>query len=294
MKKIRDIFNAKKEKGEKVFSYELFPPRTEKGMNNLMKTVEGLQDMNPDYISVTYGAGGSSSKATLKIASAVQNTFDIPCMHHLTLVNQKRSDLVDIIKGIVDEGIVNILALRGDPPESMGGEFRRIDKGLEYAYELIDLVRKTAGDSVSIGVAGFPETHVLCQSEEEDTRYAKLKIEHDADFIVTQLFFDNSFYSAYVKRLSDVQVNVPVIPGVLPITSYTRLLDFCKTCGANVTENVHQRFKPIADDTDAVSRAGIDFATTQCRDLLDRGSPAIHFYCLNKIEPVRTIWKKIK
>jgi methylenetetrahydrofolate reductase (NADPH) len=294
IKKITDIFKQKKRNKEPVFSFEVFPPKTPGGTKKLFYTIETLAGLEPDYISVTYGAGGSTSKNTLDIIRKIQMRFGITCMHHFTLVNQTAEELTRHIDFMMRAGVRNVLALRGDPPREMGNRFKKIEGGLEYCYELIDLIKEVGGDYFSIGVAGFPECHIECPTEELDSGYLKLKAEHGADFVVTQLFFDNSSYSRYVDRLSDAGVRMPIIPGVLPITDYRKLLKFCDTCGAYICWDVHKIFAPVARDITETLKRGIKFATQQCEDLLTRGAPGIHFYSLNKTEPVRTIWKHLR
>jgi methylenetetrahydrofolate reductase (NADPH) len=259
-----------------------------------MGTIEELAELEPDYISVTYGAGGSTSKTTLDIINKIQDRFGITCMHHFTLVNQTVEELTRHIEFMRHAGVKNVLALRGDPPPEMGEKFKKIESGLEYCYELIDLLRQAGDDSFSIGVAGFPECHVDCPSEELDSKYLKIKVDHGAEFVVTQLFFDNSSYSHYLQRVADVHVRVPIIPGVLPITDYRKLLRFCDTCGAYICREVHKIFAPVAHDLDETVKRGTKYAIEQSGDLLTRGAPGIHFYCLNQTEPTRTIWQQVR
>jgi len=294
IKKIADILEQKISKGEPVFSFEVFPPRTPGGVANLYDTIEELAELEPDYISVTYGAGGSTTKSTLDMVKKIQDRFGITCMHHFTLVNQTVEELTRHIELMRNAGVRNVLALRGDPPKEMGKKFKKIDGGLEYCYELIDLLRKVGDDSLSIGVAGFPECHIECPTEDLDSTYLKIKVDHGAEFVVTQLFFDNSAYSHYIERVSNAGVRVPIIPGVLPITDYRKLLRFCDTCGAYICREVHKIFAPVAHDIEETVERGTTYAIEQCGDLMRRGAPGIHFYCLNKTEPVRTIWNELK
>ena len=277
-----------------VLSFEVYPPKTARGLDDLYAAIENLATLKPDYASVTYRAGGSSAQSTLAISTEIQRRHGIPVMHHLTLVGQTKDQLRDIIKLNRDSGIRNILALRGDPTPEMNGVWRKVDGGLEYSYELIDLIRDVAGDYFGIGVAGFPEGHIACPSKDLDSRYLKMKIDHGGEFVVTQLFFDNAVYSEYLDRLSREGVMVPVVPGLLPITDYAKLLSFCETCGAYICEEVHRVFRPIAGDPAQTLEKGAEFATVQAVDLLARGAPGIHFYSLNKAEPVRTIWRNLK
>ncbi len=290
IRKITDIFGERK----RTFSFEVFPPKTPQGMENLYRTIEVLVELSPDFVSVTYGAGGSTSKSTMDIISEVQRRFGLTCVHHLALVNQTREDLVGIIRRMKANGIRNILALRGDPPPEMGGQFKKIEGGLEFSYELIDLIKKLDGNFFSIGVAGFPEGHIECPSKELDSEYLRIKIDHGGEFVITQLLFDNEIYSEYLDRAARAGVNVRIIPGVLPITDYNKLLKFCAACGTYVCQEVHNIFAPIKDDPEQMLKEGIAYAVNQCEDLLLRGAPGLHFYCLNKVEPVRTVWNHIK
>lgn len=289
MRKITDAFATK----ERTFSFELFPPKTEKGVATLYENVATLAQLQPDYVSVTYGAGGSTSKSTREIIGTVHERFGLACMHHLTLVNQTRETLAEIIRDIKDAGIRNILALRGDPPPEMGDSFRTIAGGLTYCYELIDLIREVGGDFFSIGVAGFPEKHPDTATKELDTEYLKIKLDHGADFVVTQFFFENDAYSEYLDRTARAGITARIIPGVLPVTDYDKLLTFASRCGAYICEEVHNRFAPIREHRELILKQGIEYAIEQCRDLLRRGAPGMHFYCLNQVEPVQTIWRSV-
>jgi methylenetetrahydrofolate reductase (NADPH) len=188
--------------------------------------------------------------------------------------------------------VKNILALRGDPPQAVE-QWEPSPEEFEYCYQLIDLIRDMHKDFFSIGVAGFPEGHINCPDKETDTKYLKIKIDHGGEFVITQLFFDNTVYSEYLERLKKAGVNVRVIPGILPITSYEGLIKFCNICGATISQEVHDIFKPISDNDEATRQAGIEFAVKQCSDLLDRGAPGLHFFALNKLEPTKEIWNRL-
>lgn len=287
-RKITDIFREK----ERTFSFEFFPPKTQKGTEQLYHTVEELNGLGPDFASVTYGAGGSTRGATMDICAEIQTRFGITVMHHLTCVGHSQAELRAILDQAKEKNIRNILALRGDPPKGVE-KWEPSPDGLEYCYQLNDLIRNSYGDFFSIGVAGFPEGHIHCPDKETDTKHLRIKIEHGGEFIITQLFFDNEVYSEYLQRLRNADVNVRVLPGILPITSYEGLLKFCGICGATVTREVHDIFRPISGDDKATAEAGIEFAVRQCRDLLRRGAPGLHFFTLNKTEPVREIWRRL-
>jgi methylenetetrahydrofolate reductase (NADPH) len=288
IQKITDIFKEK----DKTFSFEYFPPKTPKGVANLYKTVEELHKLGPDFVTVTYGAGGSTRGATLEICAEIQKRFDMTVIHHFTCVGHSVQELKEIISQMKENNIRNILALRGDPPQGVE-KWEPAPDGLGYCYQLNDLIRDNFGDFFSISVAGFPEGHVNCPDKATDTQYMKIKIDHGGEFIITQLFFDNAIYSEYLERLKKANINVRVLPGILPITSYDGLLKFCNICGATISQEVHDIFKPIRDDEEAMRKAGIDFAVKQCKDLLDRGAPGLHLFTLNKVEPAREIWKRL-
>lgn len=294
IKKIDTILKQKIKKREPVFSFEVFPPKTSDGTKELINSIAELAELEPDYISVTYGAGGSASKSTIDVIRKIQKQFGITCMHHLTLVNQTVEELRRHIELMMRAGVRNVLALRGDPPPEMDEGFKKIDGGLEYCYELIDLIKKVGGDYFSIGVAGFPECHTECPTENLDSTYLKKKIDHGAEFVVTQLFFDNSSYSSYLDRISKAGVPVPIIPGVLPITDYRKLLRLCDTCGAHICWDVHQILAPVARDIPETVKRGTRYAIDQCEDLMARGAAGIHFYSLNKTEPTHTIWNHLR
>jgi methylenetetrahydrofolate reductase (NADPH) len=288
IKKISDIFNEK----EKTFSMEFFPPKTPEGVNKLYKTVDELNKLGPDFFSVTYGAGGSTRGTTMDICIEIQKRFDVTVMHHLTCVGHSQKELQAILDRMMENNVKNVLALRGDSPKGVD-DWKPADDGFEFCYQLNDFIHDNYDDFFSIGVAGFPEGHINCPDKETDTKYLKIKIDHGGEFVVTQLFFDNNLYSEYSERLKKAGVNVRVLPGVLPVTSYKGLLKFCDICGTSVSHEIHDIFKPIADDEEAVMREGIEFAVRQCKDLLDRGAPGIHFFSLNKTEPTREIWKRL-
>jgi len=288
VRKISDILKEKK----RTYSFELFPPKTEKGREKLPGTVAELLKLDADFFSVTYGAGGSTREITMHIVDELQKKFNVPVMHHFTCVGHSQEELKNILGEMKKRNICNVLALRGDAPE--GEEFwTPSPDGLEYCYQLIKLI-KSFGDFFSIGVAGFPEGHTDCLDKETDSEYMKIKIDAGGEFVVTQLFFDNKDYFEYLERLKKIGVNVRVLPGIITITNYQTLLRFCKTCGATIPQKVHDIFKPLDGDVEATYKAGVEFAVNQCKELLEGGSPGLHFYALNKVEPTREVLSKIK
>jgi methylenetetrahydrofolate reductase (NADPH) len=275
-----------------TFSFEVFPAKTPQGREQLVQTVAGLCALEPDFISCTYGAGGGSREGTLDIVELIQKKHGVPAMAHLTCVGQSRADIESVLDDIARRGITNILALRGDPPKGQAGTGWTGD--FKYSSELVTFIRDRFGDKVSIGVAGFPEKHPLAPDAGSDAAFLKLKVEAGAEFVLTQLFFDNKLYFDYVARLRKAGVAVPVVPGILPILDYEALKRFCGLCGASIPKEVHDTFAPIAGDPKKTVEAGIDYAIRQCRELLKGGAPGIHFYALNKTYSVEKILKAVR
>jgi len=288
IRKISDILKEKK----LTYSYEFFPPKTEKGRKKLPEVAKVFADLGADWFSVTYGAGGSTREATMEIVDELQKKFNVPVMHHFTCVGHSREELKNILEKMKKRNIRNILALRGDAPE--GEEFwTPAEDGLEYCYQLIELIREH-GDFFSIGVAGFPEGHIHCPDKATDSKYLKIKIDAGGEFVITQLFFDNKDYFEYLERIRKIGVNVRVLPGIITITDYKILLKFCGTCGATIPKKVHDIFKPLDGNSEATYKAGVEFAVEQCKELLDGGAPGLHFYSLNKVEPTREVLSKVR
>lgn len=289
MKRLKDIFQEK----ERTFSFELFPPRTEEGFRNLLKTIEGMCALQPDFLSCTYGAGGGSRDKTLDVVQHIQDTHHTPGLAHLTCVLHTKEEIRHILEDIRSRGIQNVLALRGDPPQD-NPHWRPGKDNFQYASELCAYIRQNFRDDFTIGVAGFPEGHILCPDRDQDARYLKRKMDDGADFVITQLFFNNNDYVNYVARLRKLGVQNRIIPGLLPITNYKNLVKFCSLCGATITPEVRKIFEPIQDDPEKTFKAGLDFAIRQGRALLDGGAPGLHFYCLNKISPTDRILSAIR
>lgn len=289
MQKLTHIFSSK----PRTFSFELFPPKTPEGQEKLLHTISQLCKLKPDFISCTYGAGGSSRGKTLEIVQHIESKFQTIGVAHLTCVMHTKDEIHTILKDIKNVNIGNVLALRGDPPKDHPN-WKPGPENFQYSSELVEFMRSHFKDYFGIGVAGFPEGHILCPDREQDARFQKLKIDAGADFIITQLFFDNKDYFDYVARLRKLGISSRVIPGILPITDYNGLIRFCATCGASIPQKVHDIFKPIASDPEQMQEAGIKFCIEQCRQLLSLGAPGIHFYTLNKVEPVSTILNKLR
>ena len=255
------------------------------------KHIPELMELKPEYCSVTYGAGGTTRDKTADIVQSIQDTHQLTTMMHLTCVSATRAELEEVVADAKGRGVKNLLALRGDPPG--GGDFEVTEGGFEYSYQLVELLKKK-GD-YSIGTAGFPEGHIHCtEGREVDWDRLANKIKCGADFVVTQLFFDNQDYFDmvdYLREKHDVQV--PIVAGVLPIVSAGLIKRFTQLCGAKLPEHLVTELEARGEDNDAVKEFGIEFATKQVKDLLERGAPSIHFYTLNKAYSTAKIMRNL-
>ena len=281
MQLIRDIYAARRATGRPVISFEFFPPKTEEGDRNLIeKTIPALLQMKPDYCSVTYGAGGSTREKTLRIVDRIQRQHGLTAVAHLTCVCSTREQIRELLKQIRGLGVRNVLALRGDPPG--GGEFQPTPGGFTYSSELVSFIREE--DGWCVGVAGFPEGHIACKAgKHTDWGYLKDKLDAGADFVITQLFFDNADYYEFRDHMKQRHgVQVPLVPGIVPILSASQIKRFTAMCGARIPVPLAVRLEELSHDDAAVAELGIEYATRQCEDLLRNGAPGIHFYTLNK------------
>jgi methylenetetrahydrofolate reductase (NADPH) len=269
-----------------VFSFEFFPPKTDEGMRNLHAALDDLKDDRPDYVSVTYGAGGSTRDRTIEIVKAIKHEWGIEAMAHLSLVGSSVDELRRILDEIAEAGIHNVLALRGDPPQ---GETDWIahPEGLHYSVELIELIRNEY--EFCVGAASFPEVHPDAPSPEEDLAYLKRKVDAGASFLITQLFFENEDYFEFVDRARALGIDVPIIPGIWPVTNYAQIKKIADLCKARLPDRYEREMQERENDPDAVSGLGVAYATLQCADLLRRGAPGIHFYTLNRSPATRAI-----
>jgi methylenetetrahydrofolate reductase (NADPH) len=269
-----------------VFSFEFFPPKTDEGRRTLEGTLETLKDDAPDYVSVTYGAGGTTRNRTVEITKTIKQDLGIEAMAHLSCVGEPAERLVEILGEIDSSGIDNVLALRGDPPRGES-EWTPHPGGLTYSIDLIRLIREHF--DFCVGAACFPEIHPDAPDRASDLRYAREKTEAGAGFLITQLFFDNDSYFAYVEDARAAGIDVPIIPGIMPITNYGQIKRFTEMCGATIPEDLTAQLDGRADDPEAVAELGVAYATLQCSDLLARGAPGIHFYTLNRSPATRAI-----
>ena len=280
MQLIRDIF-ARARGARPVISFEFFPTKTPEGERALVeKTIPALGRLKPDFCSVTYGAGGSTREKTLTIVERIQREQGLTAMAHMTCVNATRDDTAAVLAQARSLGITNILALRGDPPGGVG-DFQKTEGGFEFSYELVRFIKEIGG--FSIGVAGFPEGHIACpDGKYADWKHLKHKIDQGADFVITQLFFNNHDYFEFRDYLTSLGVRVPLVPGIIPIMSAAQIKRFVALCGADLPAALLSELDKRGDDDEAVTQFGIEYATRQCEELLREGAPGLHFYTLNK------------
>ena len=275
------------------FSFEFFPPKTEEGWENLWHAAEALRQDEPAFVSVTYGAGGSTRGRTIEIVKRIKQELGLEAMAHFTCVGATVPELRGMLDRMRDAGIENVLALRGDPPQGMAArEWTAVEGGLRYSRELIELIR--GHYDFTIGAACFPEVHLAADSAETDLRYTREKVEAGARFLITQLFFDNAVYYDYVARARDAGIDVPIIPGIMPITNVNQVKRFTQMCGATIPTGLLRELELRSDQPDAVADFGVAYATMQCADLLANGAPGIHFYTLNRSPSTRAILSALR
>jgi methylenetetrahydrofolate reductase (NADPH) len=269
-----------------VFSFEFFPPKTDDGQRTLEGTLGELKEDRPEYVSVTYGAGGSTRERTVEITKWIKKDLGIEAMAHLSCVGEPTERLVEILEEIEAAGIENILALRGDPPRGET-EWRPHPGGLHHSVELIELLRSRF--DFCVGAACFPEIHPEAKDFDQDLAYAKRKVDAGASFLITQLFFDNELYFDFVEAARGAGIEVPLIPGIMPITNLKQIKTITGLCGATIPAELDRELNGRADDPEAVAELGVAYATLQCSDLLARGAPGVHFYTLNRSPATRAI-----
>jgi methylenetetrahydrofolate reductase (NADPH) len=267
-------------RGSPVVSFEFFPPKTEDGVEALYKTVEDLRPCRPSFVSVTYGAGGSTQDRTLELVARIQRELGITTMAHITCVGHTRQQIRDVVSRLADDGIRNLLALRGDPPKG-DAEFRPVAGGFAHASELVAYLRDLPFD-FCIGAACYPEGHVENRDLDADLRNLCTKVSAGVDFLVTQLFFDNEEYRAFVRRARSAGITVPIVPGLMPVTNVAQTERFTQMCGARIPQELFRRLKIVANDPSAVVATGVQWTVDQGRLLLSHDAPGLHFYTLNR------------
>ena len=278
---------------EPSFSFEFFPPRTDEGERNLGRALAELSRLAPTFVSVTYGAGGSTTekRKTVDIVAHLKRDYGMEAMAHFTCVGATTDDLREMLDTMRDAGIVNVLALRGDPPRGQT-EWAATEGGLRYSRELIELIRDEY--AFSIGAAAFPEVHVHATDAESDLRYLREKVDAGARFLITQLFFENQAYYDFVARAHDIGIDVPIVPGIMPITDIGQIKRITGMCGAKIPVGLLRELELRSDQPGSVTDLGVAYATLQCADLLANGAPGIHFYTLNRSPATRAILSALR
>jgi methylenetetrahydrofolate reductase (NADPH) len=278
---------------EPSFSFEFFPPKTDEGERNLGRALAELSRLNPTFVSVTYGAAGSttSKRKTIDIVKHLRRDYGMEAMAHFTCVGATTGELRAMLDTMRDAGIENVLALRGDPPPGET-EWTATEGGLSYSRELIELIRDEY--DFAIGAACFPEVHIHAADAESDLRYLKEKVAAGARFLITQLFFDNQCYYEFVPRAREIGIDVPIIPGIMPITDFGQIKRITGMCGATIPDRLLHELELRGDQPGSVTDLGVAYATLQCADLLANGAPGIHFYTLNRSPATRAILSALR
>lgn len=290
--KLRDIYA----RDGLTFSIEFFPPKTDEGMDSLFRELQELKKLDPAFVSVTYGAGGSTEGTTLKVVKRLRFAEKLDVMCHLTIVGQSVAQTKSVLGDLWGCEIENIIALAGDPPEGATAPWKAHPDGYHNSRELIDVARRGQSgwyDFFSIAIAGFPEVHPRAASRESDLKYTKEKVDAGADVIITQLFFDNDDFIRYSDDLKAMGVTVPIVPGILPIQSAAQVRRFTKMCAAKIPPRLEALLADVEDDDEGAVQLGIDYATEQCEGLLEYGVPGLHFYSLNKARSVTAIHENL-
>lgn len=285
--KITEIIESQK----KTFSFEFFPPKDEISAVDFGINLGQLMKLSPSFITVTYGAGGSTQERTFGLVDYIQNKIGLPTMAHYTCVNATRDKVKKDLELLYERGIRNLMLLRGDPPKGQG-KFTPIENGFRYASELIEFAKKL--DLFAIGGAAYPEKHLEAESLALDIQNLKTKVDAGADFLITQLFFDNNAYFEFVDQTQNEGIKKPIIPGIIPITNVNQIKRFGEMSGAKIPKELNEKVKEHQDNPKKVYQVGMDFAIEQCRDLLENGAPGLHFYTLNKSRATVEIFETLK
>ncbi len=274
-----------------ALSCEFFPPRTEQGLSNFHQAVQALLPLKPQFFSVTFGAGGSTQEKTAETVLALQQDYGVAAAPHLSCVSSSRATILNILQHYQAQGIKRLVALRGDRPSGMGsgalGE-------LNYANELVAFIRQETGDYFTIEVAAYPEYHPQARSASEDLRFFKQKVEAGADSAITQYFYSVDAYFRFVDSCDKAGIQIPIVPGIMPITNYAQLARFSEACGAEIPRWLRWRLQELEADMDSLQQFGLEVVTALCQELLDAGVPGLHFYSLNRAEPTLAIVQQLR
>lgn len=284
--KISDILKQ----NDKGVAFEFFPSKSEKGKAALIRTVKALKKSKPLYTSMTCGAGGTTQRATQEAVSLLLEEGGLEVTPHLTCLDLSPAELKNLLDDYKSKGIDNIMALRGDPPEGIN-DFSFSDQKLFCARDLVKVIKEYG--HFCIGVAVYPEGHIETASLDEDLEYAKQKIDAGADFAVTQMFFDNTYYYRLLDRMKRQGIDIPVLPGILPLTDIAKVKQFAAICRTTIPKNIEETMANLAEDPQEQEKAGIDFTIKQCRDLAKNGAKKLHFFTLNKPGIIKTILEAI-
>ncbi len=288
--KIAELYHRQKQ----TFSFEFFPPKNEEGEARLFETIAQLKKLKPSFCSVTYGAMGTTRDNTLRIVSRIKKEGKLEAAHHLTCVGHNRSEMELILDQIQNEGIENIVALRGDPPKGET-EFKPVPNGLRYGSELVHFIRKHPkfSKAFSLAVAGYPEGHQECPDKTQDLKHLKEKVDEGADIVITQLFFDNRDFFDFLERARKIGIKIPIVPGIMPVANGPQIKRISSMCGASIPKKLGDAMDKFGEDNASVEKFGIEFASEQCRELLKQGVSGIHFYTLNKSHATEKIYQNL-
>ncbi|HWE53072.1 MAG TPA: methylenetetrahydrofolate reductase [NAD(P)H] [Bryobacteraceae bacterium] len=285
---IRDFLSS----GAPSISFEFFPPKSDESVLQLERTIAELRPLEPAFVSVTWGAGGSTREKTIDIVSRIKSETGIEAMAHLTCVGAARGDIDGILSRLTAAGVKNVLALRGDPPKGQTS-FAAVEGGFRYASELVAFIRQQHGRKLCVGSAAYPEKHPECGNPAVDLVNLKRKVDEGLDFLVTQLFFENRHYWEFVERARAIGIGIPIIPGIMPITNAAQIEKMTVMCGATLPFKLAAELDRRRNDPQAVMQLGVAHATSQCIDLLTNGAPGIHFYTQNRSHATRDIFKAL-
>ncbi|MDA7977602.1 MAG: methylenetetrahydrofolate reductase [NAD(P)H] [Pirellulales bacterium] len=277
--------------GKFGLSFELFPPKTDKSERALYDNLTELMKFEPSYVTCTYGAGGTTRDKTLDVVANVKQRYQVSVAAHLTCVGSTVEQLLDYLRDAQQQGVENIVALRGDPPRG-DSEFKPVPGGLSYANELVTLIRREI-DQFGIAVAGYPEKHLESATLDLDLQNLKRKVDSGADVVITQLFYDNANFFHFCERANSLGIDVPIVPGILPVTNLAQIKRISSLCGAVLPDSFAADLESAGDDTDAQFEIGVAYAQQQVQELIDAGVPGVHFYVLNKSKATARILRTV-
>ena len=278
--------------GKTFYSFEFFPPKTDFGLDNLYSRIDRMASLGPAYIDITWGAGGSTADKTFEMSKTIQKYFGLDVMMHLTCTNMPSDSIKKILSDAQKNNISNILALRGDPPDGSSA-WKKNDSGFNYGADLVKFIRKEHGNNFFLGVGAYPETHQEQKNADLDISYLKEKVDAGADIIVTQLFYDVENFLLFRDKCSQAGINIPIIPGIMPIHNYARFIKFTQFCKVSIPNSVSDALELIKNDDSSVIDYGIEQASNMCEKLIEEGVPGLHFYTLNLEHSVTEILSRL-